>query len=77
MIANALIQSKPIIYCNDNFCETINYTRAEVMQKACTCEFLYGTLTSQTSKVQIKQALTRTEETQVIILLYKKDGKFF
>jgi hypothetical protein len=75
IIANAKVQSKPIIYCNDSFCETIRYTRADIMQKACLCEFLYGPVTSSASKLQLKQALSRTDETQVVILLYKKDGK--
>lgn len=38
------------------------------------CEFLYGNMTSVSSKNLISQALSRTEETQVVILLYKKDG---
>lgn len=44
------------------------------MQKPCNCEFLFGIMTSQVSKSQITQALNGTEETQVIILLYKSDG---
>lgn len=44
------------------------------MQKPCTCEFLYGVMTSNTSKTQVAQALSRTEEVQIIILLYRKDG---
>ena len=67
--------NKPIIYCNDAFCNLIKYTRPEVMQKPCTCEFLYGLMTSGVSKVQVTQALLRTEETQIAILLYRKDGK--
>jgi hypothetical protein len=47
------------------------------MQKPCTCEFLYGTMTSNVSKTQIYHALLRTEETQVIVLLYRKDGTQF
>ena len=66
---------KPIIYCNDAFCELVKYKRCELMQKTCTCDFLYGNMTSVSSKNLISQALLRTEETQVVILLYKKDGK--
>ena len=32
-------------------------------------------MTSNACKAQINQALTRTEETQIIIWLYKKDGQ--
>ena len=48
-----------------------------MMQKPCDCEFLYGKMTSNLSKTQINQALTRTEETQVVVLLYRKDGTNF
>jgi hypothetical protein len=77
LIANAKIDNKPIIYCNDSFCEAVKFTRAEIMQKSCICEFLYGSLTSETAIFQLKQALTRTSETQVIILMKKKDGSVF
>lgn len=46
------------------------------MQKPCNCDFLFGVMTSQVSKNQISQALAGTEETQVIILLYKNDGNW-
>jgi hypothetical protein len=48
-----------------------------MMQKPCNCEFLYGQMTSNLSKTQINQALSRTEETQVVVLLYKRDGTNF
>ena len=69
--------NKPIIYCNDSFCTLIKYKRPEVMQKPCTCEFLYGTTTSTASKIQVTQALQRTEETQIAIILYKSDYATF
>jgi PAS domain S-box-containing protein len=77
LIANAQVKHKPIIYCNDAFCDLTKYKRAEMMQKPCDCEFLYGQMTSNLSKTQINQALSRTEETQVVVLLYKKDGTNF
>lgn len=77
LIANAQVKHKPIIYCNDAFCDLTKFKRAEMMQKPCDCEFLYGQMTSNLSKTQINQALSRTEETQVVVLLYKKDGSNF
>lgn len=77
MIANAQVEHKPIIYCNDLFCELTEYQRGELMQKPCSCEFMFGPMTSQVSKSQLFQAISGTEETQVIILLYKKDGSNF
>lgn len=64
-----------IIYCNDGFCELCGYTRAEVMQKPCTCDFLYGPQTQTSSAAQIGQALLGSEERKVEICFYRKDGK--
>lgn len=46
------------------------------MQKSCLCDFLHGPLTNAYAIVQIKEALQGSEEKQVEILYYKKDGKF-
>jgi len=32
VIANAQVENKPIIFCNDGFCELSGYARADVMQ---------------------------------------------
>uniref|UniRef100_A0ACB8FWN4 Potassium voltage-gated channel sub H member 2 n=1 Tax=Sphaerodactylus townsendi TaxID=933632 RepID=A0ACB8FWN4_9SAUR len=74
IIANARVENCAIIYCNDGFCELCGYTRAEVMQKPCTCDFLYGPGTQKTSAVQIAQALLGSEERKVEICFYRKDG---
>ncbi len=76
IIANAQVDSKPIIFCNDGFCELCGYSRAEVMQKPCSCDFLHGPLTTAYAIRQIKDALLGIDEKQVEILYYKKDGKF-
>ncbi len=77
LIANAQVPHKPIIYCNDAFCDLVKYARPQIMQRPCTCEFLYGTLTTSSSKGQLSHALSLTDETQVVVLLYKKDGSNF
>ena len=46
-----------------------------MMQNECSCEFLYGPNTTIYSKNKIKEALNCTEETEITIDLYKKDGK--
>ncbi|XP_076094597.1 voltage-gated inwardly rectifying potassium channel KCNH6-like isoform X5 [Mytilus galloprovincialis] len=74
VIANAQIETSPIIFCNDGFCELTGYSRAEVMQKSCICDFLHGPLTGSLGILQIKDALQGTEEKQVEILYYKKEG---
>jgi hypothetical protein len=45
------------------------------MQKSCICDFLHGPLTGSLGILQIKDALQGTEEKQVEILYYKKEGK--
>lgn len=34
------VENCAVIYCNDGFCELCGYSRAEVMQRPCTCDFL-------------------------------------
>ncbi|CAF1013702.1 unnamed protein product [Rotaria sp. Silwood1] len=77
LISNAQLVNKPIIYCNDAFCELIGYSRADVIQKACTCEFLYGAETSEKAAKQIRHALQGSDEKEVDIILYKNDGMKF
>ena len=74
IIANAQVDGRPIIFCNDGFCDLCGYTRAEVVQKPCTCDFLHGPLTSVHSLQVVTEALTGSEEKQVEVFYYKKDG---
>ena len=74
LIANAQLANKPIIYCNDAFCELIGCARADIIQKACTCEFLYGQETNEKATKQIRHALQGSDEKEVEIILYKNNG---
>ena len=47
------------------------------MQKACTCDFLHGPLTASYAIRYIKDALDGTEEKQIEVLFYRKDGMAF
>lgn len=51
------------------------YSRAEIMQKPCTCNFLYGPDTKRLAIAQMAQALLGSEERRVEINLYRKDGR--
>lgn len=51
------------------------YSRAEIMQKPCTCNFLYGPNTKRLAIAQMAQALLGSEERRVEINLYRKDGR--
>ncbi|XP_050719514.1 uncharacterized protein LOC127000167 [Eriocheir sinensis] len=53
------------------------FSRADVMQRTCTCDFLYGPMTSSQAIQQIQNALATAQEIMVEALYYKKDGTKF
>ncbi|XP_029300297.1 LOW QUALITY PROTEIN: potassium voltage-gated channel subfamily H member 7-like [Cottoperca gobio] len=77
VIANARVQNCAIIYCNDGFCEMTGFSRPDVMQKPCTCDFLHGQFTTRHSVAQVAQALLGSEERKVEITYHRKDGSNF
>ncbi|XP_041434151.1 potassium voltage-gated channel subfamily H member 7 isoform X2 [Xenopus laevis] len=77
IIANARVQNCAIIYCNDGFCEMTGFSRPDVMQKPCTCDFLHGPETKRHDIAQIAQALLGSEERNVVVTYYRKDGSTF
>ncbi|XP_074553406.1 potassium voltage-gated channel subfamily H member 6a isoform X1 [Halichoeres trimaculatus] len=74
VIANAQIKNCGIIYCNEGFCQMFGFTRAEIMQQPCTCQFLVGPGTMKSALAQLAQALLGSEEGKVEILYYDKEG---
>uniref|UniRef100_A0A8D2Q2F8 Potassium voltage-gated channel subfamily H member 7 n=1 Tax=Varanus komodoensis TaxID=61221 RepID=A0A8D2Q2F8_VARKO len=77
IIANARVQNCAIIYCNDGFCEMTGFSRPDVMQKPCTCDFLHGPETKRHHIAQIAQALLGSEERKVEVTYYHKNGSTF
>ncbi|XP_040004956.1 potassium voltage-gated channel subfamily H member 7-like isoform X2 [Xiphias gladius] len=77
VIANARVENCAIIYCNDGFCEMTGFSRPDIMQKPCTCDFLHGELTDKEAIRQVSQALLGSEERKVEITYYRKDGTDF
>lgn len=75
IIANARVQNCAIIYCNDGFCEMTGFSRPDVMQKPCTCDFLHGQFTNRHAVAQVAQALLGSEERKVQITYHRKDGE--
>ncbi|KAJ7984600.1 hypothetical protein DPEC_G00356460 [Dallia pectoralis] len=67
----------PIVYCSDGFCELTGFSRTEVMQKKCSCRFLYGNETSEHVAQQMEKALEGREEYQAEVHFYKKNGSPF
>ncbi|XP_075895858.1 voltage-gated inwardly rectifying potassium channel KCNH7 isoform X2 [Nelusetta ayraudi] len=77
VIANARVENCAIIYCNDGFCEMTGFSRPDIMQKPCTCDFLHGDLTDTEAISQVSQAVHGSEERKVEITYYRKDGSDF
>ncbi|ERE68435.1 potassium voltage-gated channel subfamily H member 4-like protein [Cricetulus griseus] len=63
----------PIVYCSDGFCELTGYGRTEVMQKTCSCRFLYGPETSEPALQRLQKALEGHQEHRAEICFYRKD----
>ncbi|XP_055611210.1 potassium voltage-gated channel subfamily H member 7-like isoform X3 [Uranotaenia lowii] len=77
LVANAQPESCHIIFCSDGFCKMTGFTRAEVMQRSASTEFLQGQMTSPAVIKSIKEALRKGEEKHFEILYYRKDGSKF
>ncbi|XP_034042410.1 potassium voltage-gated channel subfamily H member 7-like [Thalassophryne amazonica] len=77
VIANARVENCAIIYCNDGFCEMTGFSRPDIMQKPCTCDFLHGQLTDKEAISQVAEAVLGSEERKVEITYYRKDGSDF
>uniref|UniRef100_A0AAR2IPL6 Voltage-gated delayed rectifier potassium channel KCNH4 n=1 Tax=Pygocentrus nattereri TaxID=42514 RepID=A0AAR2IPL6_PYGNA len=67
----------PIVYCSDGFCELTGFVRTEVMQKNCSCRFLYGPGTNEHVAQGMEKALESKEEYQAEVQFYKKNGTSF
>uniref|UniRef100_A0A665SWZ7 Voltage-gated delayed rectifier potassium channel KCNH4 n=1 Tax=Echeneis naucrates TaxID=173247 RepID=A0A665SWZ7_ECHNA len=67
----------PIVYCSDGFCELTGFVRTEVMQKTCTCSFLYGAQTNESVTQQVDKALEGQQEYQGEVCFYQKNGNPF
>lgn len=76
LVANAQSDTYHIIFCSDGFCKMTGFTRAEVMQRSSTTEFLHGPMTSLQAVNLIKEALSNGFEKHFEILYYRKNGKY-
>lgn len=75
LVANCREGQCHIIYCSDGFCRLTGYSRADVMQRPGSCDFLCGPHTSQQAVTMLKEALKEGVEKHAEILYYRKDGK--
>ncbi|XP_053114719.1 potassium voltage-gated channel subfamily H member 4 isoform X2 [Hemicordylus capensis] len=78
LLANAQVhRGFPIVYCSDGFCDLTGFARTEVMQKNCSCRFLYGGETSEAVLQRIEKVLEGKQEYQTEVCFYKKGGTAF
>ncbi|MGH0158079.1 UNVERIFIED_CONTAM: hypothetical protein FKN15_050567 [Acipenser sinensis] len=78
ILANAQVsKGYPIVYCSDGFCELAGFARTEVMQKSCSCKFLYGTETNEQIMLHIDKTLEDKKEFKGEVKFYKKNGTLF
>ncbi|NXV72058.1 KCNH4 protein, partial [Atlantisia rogersi] len=78
ILANAQVRRGfPIVYCSDGFCDLTGFARTEVMQKNCSCRFLYGAETSEPVLQHIEKVLDGRQEYQTEVCFYKKCGAAF
>lgn len=77
VLGNAQANGNPIVYCSDGFVELTRYSRAQIMQKGCSCHFLYGPETKEEHKQQIEKSLMNKTELKLEVIFYKKDGSPF
>ncbi|XP_076366902.1 potassium voltage-gated channel protein eag-like [Tachypleus tridentatus] len=73
LLGNAQIVDYPVVYCSETFCKISGFNRAEVMQKSCQANFMYGEMTDKNTIAKIEQCLENQSLDQFEILLYKKN----
>jgi hypothetical protein len=76
ILSNAQIVDYPIVYSNDGFTKISGFLRTDLMNKSCTCNFMYGELTDGETQSKIRDALENCHIEQVEVLLYKKNSMF-
>ena len=74
VIGNAVLKHYPIIYSSESFSRATEYTKPEVLHRSCTCEFLWGSLTSKDTQKQIIGTIDAKTSLQTEIVIYKKNS---
>ena len=75
IIANARTANCAIIYANDGFCNLTGFSRSDIMQKSCWCEFLYGRRTAPSAVAEMKTCMQTKLEVNCEITLYRQNSK--
>lgn len=75
VIVDAMQPGMPIIYANAAFMRLTGYPEAEIMGR--NCHFLQGDDRAQPALNEIREALARKRDAQVVLRNYRKDGSMF
>ncbi|XP_055298065.1 potassium voltage-gated channel protein eag [Sitodiplosis mosellana] len=73
LLANAQIVDYPIVYSNEAFCKMTGYGRADIMQKPCRCQFMYGESTDKETISRLDYTLENQLQDQFEVRLYKSN----
>lgn len=73
LIANAVINHHPIIFCSHLFAAETGFSRNEVTRKDIFLDFLYGKQTSKSAKRDYERAIRYKKQVQIEMILYSKN----
>ncbi|TNN06408.1 Potassium voltage-gated channel subfamily H member 2 isoform 1 [Schistosoma japonicum] len=77
VLGNAQRKYYPIVYCSDGFLLLTNYSRANVMSRSSVCQFLWGSETTPTVRMEINQAFHNHYEYRNRVVFYTRTGEPF
>ncbi|OAF70818.1 hypothetical protein A3Q56_01408 [Intoshia linei] len=73
LIANAVMEDRPIIYCSEGFSYLTGFDRGEVIKKSAFCTFLYGECTTNESIANLERAFITVNESKIQMIIYKQN----
>ncbi|RTG91377.1 uncharacterized protein DC041_0010044 [Schistosoma bovis] len=74
VLGNAQRKYYPIVYCSDGFLLLTHYSRANVMSRSSICQFLWGSETTPTVRMEINQAFHNHYEYRNRAVFYTRTG---
>ncbi|CAH8441356.1 unnamed protein product [Schistosoma rodhaini] len=77
VLGNAQRKYYPIVYCSDGFLLLTHYSRANVMSRSSICQFLWGSQTTPTVRMEINQAFHNHYEYRNRAVFYTRTGEPF
>jgi PAS domain S-box-containing protein len=75
VISEMTLPGAPMIYVNEEFCNTTGYSREESIGR--NCRFLQGPLTEPEAVEHIRNSISKVESCSVKLINYRKNGETF